>query len=167
MCMESSAGSIFHRERSRPRIRESQRDSASKPRVGAQRLPWEEDRPNAQPQRGCGTTATPSAATPLGLRPTSCRFPRVASRLAGQPWALRRNPFGIRARAQTNLWGNESFGPRVLRSTPVNAQEVRGHFLRAAEAQKSGLPWLLSAWNSPIEVMREISTPKVDENRSE
>src|ERR1051326_2139887 len=39
--------------------------------------------------------------TPLGFGEFSRGLPRVASRLAGQPWALWRNPFGIERRLNT------------------------------------------------------------------
>src|SRR5213075_696733 len=74
---------------------ESQRDSATKPRVARNELPWENaphigdnpervvaddngDRTMPQPLRGCESFVT---------------FPRVAR--SSQPWALLRNPFGI------------------------------------------------------------------------
>ena len=57
----------------------------------------------SQPQRGYAPLALPRAATPLGLRFFSPRFPRVAR--ASQPWALLRNPVGIRRRRQ---WRNNA-----------------------------------------------------------
>src|SRR5258706_7092141 len=74
--------------------------------------------PSAQ---GCEERATlgvlsESVTTPTGLQPTSGkgrnpvgvgelfrREPRVASRLAGQPWAECRNPFGIQCIAFLRL----------------------------------------------------------------
>ena len=79
-------------------------------------------RHTAQPQRGCGPTKH-AVATPLGLKPIPARFPRVArsspvlrssgpqseadleaTAEGGQPWALFRNPFGIRQNTPSNLW---------------------------------------------------------------
>ena len=61
----------------------------------------------SQPQRGCGPLVLPRAATPLGLRLFSPRFPRVAR--SSQPWALLRNPVGIRRRRQ---WRNNALNRR-------------------------------------------------------
>ena len=57
----------------------------------------------SQPQRGCGSKGLTRPATPLGLKPFLPRFPRVAR--GSQPWALLRNPFGIRRRTPTELVG--------------------------------------------------------------
>lgn len=71
---------------------ESQRDSVSKSRVGAQRLPWEYDHRGFQPQRGCGLLLR-NGRKPFGVESHFARLPRVAR--ASQPWALSRNPVGI------------------------------------------------------------------------
>ena len=57
---------------------QSQRDCVSQPRVARHELPWVCGHKRFQPQRGCVRRATDDA-TPLGLRPISSRFPRVAS----------------------------------------------------------------------------------------
>src|SRR5437879_3896048 len=76
---------------------ESQRDSGAKPRVARTELPWENHWNKSQPQRGCVRdthgAACRLAATPLGLIDHLGLLPRVAR--ASQPWASRRNPFGI------------------------------------------------------------------------
>ena len=64
------------------------------PGLRACELPWVERTRPSQPQRGCGCPGAPEDATPLGLMAIFRRFPRVAR--ASQPWALRRNPGGIR-----------------------------------------------------------------------
>jgi hypothetical protein len=46
---------------------ESQRDSATKPRVASRELPWVNCATRPQPQRGCARRALCQAATPLGL----------------------------------------------------------------------------------------------------
>jgi hypothetical protein len=47
--------------------------------------------------------AADSGTTPLGLMRFSRLKPRVASRLAGQPWAGGHNPFGI-----ANAWEGQT-----------------------------------------------------------
>jgi hypothetical protein len=70
---------------------QSQRDCVHQPRVARNELPWVWRRTNFNPN---GVAAGPrrGAATPLGLG-ALILFPKVAR--ASQPWALRRNPFGI------------------------------------------------------------------------
>src|SRR6266508_5394861 len=82
---------------------QSQRDCVLQPRVARNELPWENRWNESQPQRGCvGDThgaASRLATTPLGLIDHLASLPRVARSEPdwppSQPWALRRNPFGI------------------------------------------------------------------------
>src|SRR5260221_7962502 len=59
---------------------ESQRDSATKPRVARDELPWVKVAGVSQPQRGCGLVALPMpwAATLSGLLSIETHDPRVA-----------------------------------------------------------------------------------------
>src|SRR5437867_1106862 len=72
-------------------VAERQRRCDTKPRVGAQRLPWEDDQ-NVFNPNGVVSTAPAKAATSLGLR-TAGRLTQGSLR---QPWALRRNAVGVR-----------------------------------------------------------------------
>src|SRR6266567_1646630 len=74
---------------------ESQRDSATKPRVAKNELPWENaphigDNPERVVADDNGNKTMPQ---PLWGCEPSVTFPRVAR--SSQPWALSRNPFGI------------------------------------------------------------------------
>src|SRR5207249_11106692 len=74
---------------------ESQRDSATKPRVARNELPWEHashigDNPERVVADDNGNKTMPQ---PLWGCESSVTFPRVAR--SSQPWALLRNPFGI------------------------------------------------------------------------
>src|SRR6266446_5049115 len=74
---------------------ESQRDSATKPSVARNELPWENaphtgDNPERVVADDHGKKAMPQ---PLWGCEPSVTFPRVAR--SSQPWALLRNPFGI------------------------------------------------------------------------
>src|SRR5437016_5716064 len=74
---------------------ESQRDSATKPRVARNELPWENarrigDNPERVVADDSGNQTMPQ---PLWGCESSVTFPRVAR--SSQPWALLRNPFGI------------------------------------------------------------------------
>src|SRR6266567_7513908 len=84
---------------------QSQRDCVIKPRVARHELPWV-DRPRRfQSQRGCVTLLWFSR-NPVGVVPIRAGLPRVAR--SSQPWALRRNPFGIQ------LWNfRRALGPSV------------------------------------------------------
>src|SRR5437870_535945 len=85
---------------------ESQRDSASKPRVPRNELPWVISARAPQLRRSCAVQpkdemcgierAANSGTTPLGLAMFCGCGPRVAR--SSQPWAGGRNPFGIGAR---------------------------------------------------------------------
>src|SRR6266566_4487632 len=77
---------------------QSQRDCVLQPRVARDELPWEWASGGFLPRRGCGFVGQRSATTPLGLTLSDRKFPRVAR--PSQPWALGRNPFGIRLRAR-------------------------------------------------------------------
>ena len=73
---------------------ESQRDSASKPRVARHELPWVRRGARFPTPTGlCPCSSRPEATTPLGLPNLSAPLPRVAR--ASQPWAGGHNPFGI------------------------------------------------------------------------
>ena len=74
---------------------ESQRDSATKPRVARNELPWENtSHIGANPERvvadDCGNKALPQ---PRWGCESSIALPRVAR--SSQPWAELHNPFGI------------------------------------------------------------------------
>ena len=58
-------------------------------------LPWVNREKDFLPQRGCGECADEGGRNPVGVGNFCGCFPRVAR--ASQPWALRRNPFGIHA----------------------------------------------------------------------
>src|SRR6185503_1842439 len=79
----------------------SQRDFVAQPRVGAQRLPWVDVRCGSQPQRGCVFVLACRKDTTLlatKRRNPFIRVENVAAWVASptrQPWAWRRNPFGI------------------------------------------------------------------------
>ena len=75
---------------------------ASSPGLALRAYPGDNTTPPFQPQGGCGPTGLSNGTTPLGLKPFSSRFPRVAR--ASQPWALGQNPFGIRPRRTGNGW---------------------------------------------------------------
>src|SRR5437667_8731967 len=74
---------------------ESQRDSATKPRVARDELPWVKVAGVSQPQRGCGLVALPLLVgrNPFRVVIDRTHDPRVAR--SSQPWALLRNPVGI------------------------------------------------------------------------
>src|SRR6185436_16502226 len=74
---------------------ESQRDSATKPRVARNELPWVAWPMFHNPNGGCGLVVFPAAAghNPFRVVLVRARDPRVAR--SSQPWALLRNPFGI------------------------------------------------------------------------
>jgi hypothetical protein len=71
------------------------RDCVLQPRVASRELPWVDGARRRQPQRGCGLARRLlNATTPLGLITGGSHFPRVAR--CSRPWALGRNPVGIR-----------------------------------------------------------------------
>src|SRR6266436_3951048 len=79
--------------------KESQRDFATKPRVARDELPWVKVAGVSQPQRGLRPRC---AAADVGRNPFRVVIdwacdPRVAR--CSQPWALLRNPFGIRQKS--------------------------------------------------------------------
>src|SRR5258706_15790282 len=92
---------------------QSQRDCVLQPGVARNELPWVTagERP-ATPTGLCLLAAAKTDATPLGLVTFLRRFPRLAR--SSQPWALRRNPFGIRFSKGDSLGGSLgcSFAPR-------------------------------------------------------
>src|SRR3989454_369532 len=68
---------------------ESRRDSATKPRVARNELPWVSCLGTSQPQRGCGLMASVGGEgghNPVGVEAWFARFPRVARRLATLGW---------------------------------------------------------------------------------
>jgi len=67
---------------------------------GRNKLPWVTGTNVIQPQRGCGATGE-NRRNPVGVEPITDIAPRVAR--AAQPWALGRNPFGIRSRVDGHL----------------------------------------------------------------
>src|SRR6185436_19840465 len=90
---------------------ESQRDSATKPRVARNELPWENarhigDNPERVAADDHGNKTMPQPR--WGCEP-SVTFPRVAR--SSQPWALLRNPFGIEDRGEhaRNLTSHHGF----------------------------------------------------------
>ena len=80
--------------------------------------PGSRSRDGHNPSGVASFAARPSVATPLGLRAMLHRIPRVAR--ASQPWALGRNPVGIRISAaildeiNTMLAGHYGFTPEEL-----------------------------------------------------
>src|SRR6185369_12862930 len=74
---------------------ESQRDSATEPRVARNEPPWENARPiGDNPERVVADdNGNKTMPQPLWGCESSVTFPRVAR--SSQPWALLRNPFGI------------------------------------------------------------------------
>src|SRR5258708_29435819 len=73
---------------------ESQRDSATKPRVASSELPSVKAREESATPTGLWLWGTTNAGTtPMGLSRSSRFFPRVAR--CSQPWAGGQNPFGI------------------------------------------------------------------------
>src|SRR5882724_4802933 len=77
---------------------ESQRDSATKPRVARDELPWVKADGVSQPQRPMGLrpccVAIAVGRNPFRVVIDRSHDPRVAR--PWQPWALLQNPFGIR-----------------------------------------------------------------------
>ena len=71
---------------------ESQRDSATKPRVARNELPWDRIVDISNPER-VASSCVPWLTQPCWGCDRNERPPRVVALL--QPWALRRNPFGI------------------------------------------------------------------------
>jgi hypothetical protein len=86
------------------RFGQSQRDCVLQPRVARNELPWEnenksEPTPTGLRQAPRVTDENRMAATALGLMIFAGRRPRVAP--GAQPWALRRNPVGIRTQPRS------------------------------------------------------------------
>jgi hypothetical protein len=73
---------------------QSRRDCVLQPRVASSELPWVNCVGRCQPQRGCGLRSRFNCRNPVGVDRTRAPFPRVAR--CSQPWALSRNPVGIR-----------------------------------------------------------------------
>src|SRR5436189_3778898 len=82
--------------------KESQRDSATKPRVARDELPWVKVAGVSQPQTGLrpGCAAVAVGRNPFRVVIDQTDDPRVAR--SSQPWALLRNPFGIRRRRRSD-----------------------------------------------------------------
>jgi hypothetical protein len=74
---------------------QSRRDCVLQPRVASNELPWVNCPRRRQPQRGCGLRSPVNRRNPVGVGRAWVPFPRVAR--CSQPWALRRNPVGIRS----------------------------------------------------------------------
>src|SRR6266851_5562886 len=89
---------------------ESQRDSAKKPRVARNELPWDYASRSTTTLKGLRPTATAAqrGRNPVGVVKHRPPLPRVAR--PSQPWALLRNPFGI-------LSGNLCQVPGIMRHT--------------------------------------------------
>ena len=77
-----------------PFLLQSRRDCVLQPRVASSELPWVNCVGRCQPQRGCGLRSPLSRRNPVGVDRARVPFPRVAR--CSQPWALSRNPVGIR-----------------------------------------------------------------------
>ena len=73
---------------------QSRRDCVLQPRVASSELPWVNCVGRCQPQRGCGLRSPLNRHNPVGVDRARVPFPRVAR--CSQPWALSRNPVGIR-----------------------------------------------------------------------
>ena len=73
---------------------QSRRDCVLQPRVASSELPWVNCGGKCQPQRGCGLRFSLNRRNPVGVDRARVPFPRVAR--CSQPWALSRNPVGIR-----------------------------------------------------------------------
>ena len=107
---------------------QSQRDCASKPRVGAQRLPWEWGGWFSQPQRGCGpdTTRGPIGSNPVGVDVRRRPIPRIAP--WAQPWTGGQNPVGIRdanrsSRMVLGLFAADSCKTQPAPTQPYSAKK--------------------------------------------
>src|SRR5436309_16086741 len=73
---------------------ESQRDSETKPRVARHELLWGIEDKRVQTPTGLWRDGSSRGRNPVGVEACDAAKPRVGA--ARQPWALRRNPFGIR-----------------------------------------------------------------------
>ena len=101
---------------------ESQRDSASKPRVARNELPWVTGRAKSTTPTGLRPAVNVHRSrNPVGVVVFLIRCPRVAR--SSQPWALGRNPFGI-GRLSKSDWSR------------------RDRRRRTHEVIRLGLPWL-------------------------
>ena len=91
---------------------ESQRDSAPKPRVARNELPWVRDVGESNPERVAarGGRKTQPGHNPVGVVGSWRDLPRVAR--SSQPWALLRNPFGIE-----NV---PACGPKIVHCSDLN-----------------------------------------------
>jgi hypothetical protein len=134
--------------------RESQRDSASKPRVARHELPWvnvvklRSTLKGLRPPFPFWTSAAVrhpiTATTPLGLinfyrLPRVARVPVFASlrRVHAQPWAGGRNPFGIGSRGDRMMVA-VGFNPRWtdFKICRVAERRLKRAFLRASVMQR-------------------------------
>src|SRR5258707_4666759 len=96
--MDRSGTVLTSLECARPRSlageQESERHSATKPRVASSELPWEDVMWEfTTPTGWCLYPPCPTATTRLGLPISPFPVPRVAR--PSQPWAGGHNPFGI------------------------------------------------------------------------
>src|SRR5205809_5832727 len=80
---------------------ESQRDSAIKPRVARNELPWVRGAQNNNPNGVATCGACSREPKPHWGFVFLIRCPRVAR--SSQPWALRRNPVGIGGLSKSDL----------------------------------------------------------------
>src|SRR6185503_8733544 len=88
---------------------ESQRDSATKPRVARNELPWVRVVDISNPER-VASSCVPWLTQPRWGCDRNERPPRVVALL--QPWALRRNPFGIQNFIMKDVGNNKGSRPR-------------------------------------------------------
>jgi len=100
---------------------ESQRDSAPKPRVARNELPWGIRRTSDQPQRGCVFGAW-ERRNPFGVGSLSISLPRVVR--DSQPWAGGRNPLGIGDSGPQSHPGRSS-APSAMRESCSTLEAVR------------------------------------------
>src|SRR6185503_3006313 len=84
---------------------ESQRDSATKPRVARNELPWVRVVDISNPER-VASSCVPWLAQPRWGCDRNERPPMVVALL--QPWALRRNPFGIQNFIMKDVGNNKA-----------------------------------------------------------
>ena len=106
----------------RAQIGESQRDSGTKPRVARHELPWEYRTKRTSTPNGVVAEGILVEPQPRWGYAFFARLPRVGA--ARQPWALGRNPFGIRGNAQPNLWIMQRANP-LQGNTPTKTSALQ------------------------------------------
>ena len=89
---------------------QSRRDCVLQPRVASSELPWVNCVGRCQPQRGCGLRSPLNRRNPVGVDRTRGPFLRVAR--CSQPWALSRNPVGIRPPDSSSCGERSALGER-------------------------------------------------------